>query len=234
MHKESHIVKEFSRSAHDYSKYSLIQRKVADHLISLISDKHYDTIIDIGAGDGEVYRLLEKSKIRHNNFIAFDASENMLKLHPSDSKVSKYLGNFDSKDDLQSLPKHSTVISSSSLQWTKDLEMTLREISLLGTKFYLSVFTSNTFRQIHDFSKVNSPIYSKEDLHEAINKYFDLEISTQIYRLEFSTNRKMLEYIKRSGVSGGQARLSYKESKRLLCYYPYNYLEFEVLFAISK
>jgi malonyl-CoA O-methyltransferase len=41
----------------------------------------------------------------------------------------------------------------------------------------------------------------------------------------------MFKYIKKSGVSGGEKRLGYKEMKVLMELYPLNYLEFEVLFV---
>jgi len=39
----------------------------------------------------------------------------------------------------------------------------------------------------------------------------------------------MFKYIKKSGVSGGEKKLSYKEIKKLINNYPLNYLEFEIL-----
>lgn len=41
----------------------------------------------------------------------------------------------------------------------------------------------------------------------------------------------MFKYIKKSGVSGGEKQLSYKETKQLMHTYPLSYLEFEVLFV---
>jgi malonyl-CoA O-methyltransferase len=41
----------------------------------------------------------------------------------------------------------------------------------------------------------------------------------------------MFRYIKKSGVSGGEKQLSYKQMKMLMEKYPLNYLEFEVLFV---
>jgi len=40
----------------------------------------------------------------------------------------------------------------------------------------------------------------------------------------------MFRYIKKSGVSGGEKQLSYKQIKHLMKAYPLDYLEFEVLF----
>jgi malonyl-CoA O-methyltransferase len=41
----------------------------------------------------------------------------------------------------------------------------------------------------------------------------------------------MFQYIKRSGVSGGEKQLGFKEIKVLMNSYPLDYLEFEVLFV---
>jgi malonyl-CoA O-methyltransferase len=41
----------------------------------------------------------------------------------------------------------------------------------------------------------------------------------------------MLNYIKKSGVSGGEKKLTYKQVKNLIKNYPLDYLEFEVLFV---
>jgi malonyl-CoA O-methyltransferase len=44
----------------------------------------------------------------------------------------------------------------------------------------------------------------------------------------------MFNYIKKSGVSGGEKQLTYKQTKQLMKNYPLNYLEFEVLFVKAK
>jgi malonyl-CoA O-methyltransferase len=44
----------------------------------------------------------------------------------------------------------------------------------------------------------------------------------------------MFRYIKKSGVSGGEKQLSYKETRHLMETYPLDYLEFEVLFVKAK
>jgi malonyl-CoA O-methyltransferase len=51
------------------------------------------------------------------------------------------------------------------------------------------------------------------------------------YKLYFDTTYDMLRYIKRSGTSGGERHLGYREVKRLIYNYPLNYLEFEVIFV---
>ena len=55
------IIDEFSRFANKYNEYSTIQSKVASYLTSKIKVKNYDKILDLGCGDGEIYRKLDKS-----------------------------------------------------------------------------------------------------------------------------------------------------------------------------
>ena len=54
------------------------------------------------------------------------------------------------------------------------------------------------------------------------------------YTLEFDSTREMFKYIKKSGVSGGEKKLSYKQTRYLMETYPLDYLEFEVLFVEAK
>jgi malonyl-CoA O-methyltransferase len=54
------------------------------------------------------------------------------------------------------------------------------------------------------------------------------------YRLKFEDNLSKFRYIKNSGVSGGERKLSFKDTKRLIENYPHKYLEFEVMFVWGK
>ena len=44
----------------------------------------------------------------------------------------------------------------------------------------------------------------------------------------------MFNYIKKSGVSGGEKQLTYMQTKQLMKSYPLDYLEFEVLFVEAR
>ena len=64
-----------------------------------------------------------------------------------------------------------------------------------------------------------------------ITKYYNANFQLNSYQLEFETTREMFKYIKKSGVSGGEKQLSYRQIKQLMENYPLKYLEFEVLFV---
>lgn len=99
-----------------------------------------------------------------------------------------------------------------------------------------TLFTSNTFKTIQKLSATKSPILSYEEIEEAFLTYFDCEFEKFTYNLEFENKRELFDYIKKSGVSGGDDKLDFKDAKRLYKEYPLSYLEFEVVFikAFSK
>jgi len=232
--KEPTIVREFSRFAHEYSDHSLVQSQVAQELSSSLPSHKIGSIIDIGSGNGQLYKHLEKQGIEYDKFIALDASRSMLELHPSGKNIQKICADFNHIPDLQQLSKSDILISSSALQWSSNLDATIKQLSTMADRFYLAIFTSNTFAQIHDFANIKSPIYDSNYLKNTITRYLDLEIYLKQYKIDFPNKKEMFSYIKKSGISGGKKRLSHKESKRLLRDYPHNFLEFEVLFAVSK
>ena len=226
------IVKEFSRFADEYTKHNIVQSEVASRLTSFLKKDKYKKVLDLGSGSGAVYTNILEKNIEVEQFIAFDFSSEMLKLHPSYSNIQKLCADFNDQDSFKTYKKNEfdIIISASALQWSSDLTSVLSSISSLASEYYFAFFTSNTFKTLHQTAGVDSPIYSKEYIIEILKKFYLFEIEEAEYRLDFSSVQEMFRYIKRSGVSGGTGQLSYRSMKRLMKEYPLDYLEFEVLF----
>jgi len=227
------VVQEFSRFANQYDSYNSVQSQVATKLVSMIEQKKYNSVIDIGCGSGLIYKNMINS-ISFREFIALDFSMEMLDIHPYTKNIKKIHFDFNKQENFKQLGKYDIVVSSSALQWSRDLDTTLQGISNLSTKCYLSIFTSNTFSTLHKVANIKSPIYSEEYIKNSIKKYFDCSFETIKYHITFSSVHQMFQYIKRSGVSGGDRQLSYSKTKELIKNYPLNYLEFEVLFIVGS
>jgi len=227
------IVKEFSRFAYEYDKYNVIQKEVAKRLISYVPKGVYNKILDLGAGDGAIYKAFNHKDIKFNKFIAFDFSKEMLELHPKNKYIKKICMDFNQPNSFSMFKKDEfdILISSSALQWSSNLFILLTSIAPLSKKHYFSFFTSNTFKTLHKTANIISPIYSREDIINSLDKVFHYDIELVTYSLDFDSVHEMLKYIKRSGVSGGVEKLGYKQTKYLLENYPLDYLEFEVLFV---
>lgn len=227
------VVSAFSRFAHEYNKYNVIQKEVAEKLSLFLNKNSYEHILDIGAGDGAMYDNICKKGIQFSDFVALDFSKEMLHLHEGDIKVKKVCLNFNEDDISEYFMKNSfdLVVSSSALQWSSDLTQLLKRLSLLSNDFIFSFFTANTFKTLHHTIDIKSPILSREEILDSLDKVFHYELELVSYKLDFDTVHNMLRYIKKSGVGGGVKQLSYRQIKFLMKEYPLDYLEFEVLFV---
>ena len=108
-----------------------------------------------------------------------------------------------------------------------------KSIKKLDIPFSLAIFTSNTFKTLHQTADINSILNSAEEINTIQKEILDATFEVVNYKLEFDSVRDMFVYIKRSGVSASRRVLSYKQTKRLMREYPLNYLEFEVVFLVS-
>jgi len=233
----SMIIKEFSRFAHQYEQHNMIQVQVAKRVIEKLPKNSYGTVLDIGCGSGQIFRNIEENHIDFKSFTAFDSSDTMLALHPDSLNIEKICGNFNSKTFTSDLDKkaYDLVLSSSALQWSSDLDFTIGTIASLSNTFHAALFTSNTFKTLHATANVSSPIYSAEEVQKTIERHYeDVNFELHTYSLEFDSVREMFRYIKKSGVSSGEKKLSYQETKSLMQSYPLDHLEFEVLFVEAK
>lgn len=232
----SNAIQEFSRYAHEYDTYNVIQAEVAESLVKRLPSTHFTTLMDMGCGSGEIYKNVEKQHISFEHFIALDSSKEMLEIHPSGKKIEKICADFNKPETFEkfTLKEGSLFISSSALQWSKDLDFTLSEISKKVSHAYFAFFTSNTFKTLHQTANITSPIYSEETLQKTINNYYHATFELKEYKLYFNSVLEMFNYIKKSGVSGGEKQLTYKQTKQLMQNYPLDYLEFEVLFVEAR
>jgi malonyl-CoA O-methyltransferase len=229
----SKVIQEFSRFAYEYDRYNIIQAEVAKSLVAQLPTEPYDTLIDVGCGSGEVYKNIKQRGLYCTHFIAFDSSPQMLEVHPDAHNIEKISGDFNHAEAFHFIApsKKNLLLSSSALQWSKDLNLTLKNLSLIAPHAYFAIFTANTFHTLHHIAGVTSPIYPEATLKEMLSAYYDATFELKTYRLKFQTVRDMFLYIKKSGVSGGEKQLSYGQMKNLMENYPLDYLEFEVLFT---
>ena len=223
---------QFRRHAESYERYNIVQTQVAQALVEKIPGP-FEGIVDLGCGSGGFFRAY---KYPYANYLAIDIAPEMLARHPDGEGIEKWVGDFDDPVLFDALAEREfdLLVSSSALQWAKDLDWTLACIASLGRPVALAIFTDGTFRSLREVTGSTSPIRSREATEELLRRHFDVEIDILRYELYFDDTLAMLRYIKRSGVSGGRRLLDYAGTKKLLADYPLSYLEFEVVRAVSR
>ena len=225
------INEQFSKYANHYGSYNVIQEKVAHKVLSHIKDMPKN-ILDLGCGSGAV---VEKIDWQYEHFIGVDFALGMLELHPKSDFIECIYGDFNESSLYTKLgSKHfDYIVSSSALQWAKDLNTVFSNIARLNTPVSLAIFTSGTFTTLHKTASLEPILHSRDEVYNLQKQYFDQNFEVVNYKLEFEDTREMFKYIKKSGVSGSRNELSYKQIKALMEQYPLNYLEFEVVFIYS-
>ncbi|MDQ7086283.1 MAG: methyltransferase [Sulfurovum sp.] len=216
------VIREFSRFASSYQNYNIIQSQVAKYLVETLEKRSFHTLVDMGCGSGEVYKHINDASFDIAKYIAIDSSVEMLSLHPTKAYIEKRCANFNTTEAFThiDLGKEDIFLSSSALQWSENLDFTMASIADIAPVIHVALFTSNTFKTLHQYAKLSSPIYTEASIKEVVSKYYESTFELKTYRLYFDTTRELFRYIKRSGVSGGEKRLSFKESKVLLREYP--------------
>ncbi len=231
MLKKNHSL-EFEKHAKLYDKFSKVQKEVAVELIKNIKSKP-KKILDIGCGSGAIYKNISWDI---DKFVGVDNSSSMCSLHPKNSKTEIICEDFDAiKFDglCEVFGKFDMIISSSSLQWSKDIENIFAQSKKSSKDIAFAIFTDKTFQDIYKITKKQSFLPKVEDISRYAKENWDVKIWQKRYRLYFEDNLSKFRYIKKSGTSGGVERLSYKQMRELIRRYPNDYLEFEVIFIIS-
>ncbi len=226
------VKNEFSKYANEYKNHNIIQQLIAK---SLVRDLEFQpkNILELGCGSGQVYKNISWDI---NFYIAIDFSKQMCALHPKAKNIQVKCFDFDSEEffDFLKDKKYDIILSSSALQWSKNLPKLVKNLSLCSNKINAVLFTSNTFKSIHKIAQIKSPILSEKEIKSAFSKYFTCEFETLLYKLEFENKKELFSYIKKSGVSGGSSSLDFKMAKKLYKEYDLNYLEFEVVFIKAQ
>ncbi|MBN2782892.1 MAG: methyltransferase domain-containing protein [Campylobacterales bacterium] len=226
------VSSEFSKYAVEYGTYNIIQKKVIDKLLAYLKCKPKH-ILDLGCGSGE---LCKKIDWKYNHFVGVDFAHGMLELHPKSQFIECIYGDFNDAKLFEHLShfKFDYIVSASALQWADDLEIVFQNIKSLKTDVALAIFTSKTFDTLNKTAGLDSILRDASEVKELSEKYFDADFEVVNYKLEFESVRDMFRYIKKSGVSGSRKVLNYKQTKKLMDEYPLNYLEFEVVFIVSR
>jgi len=225
------VSNEFSRYAAHYGSYNVIQRKVAERLVSAVGDAP-QLLLDIGCGRGAVAERIDWA---YRRLIAVDFAPRMLELHPKGARIECIYGDFNDPALYGHLRQYrfDRIFSASALQWSPDLAHTFGLIRSLKAPVSLAIFTAGTFETLYKTAGLPPLLRPAAEIEALASRAFDASSETVRYTLAFENVREMFRYIKRSGVSGNRNVLTYKETKRLMETYPLDHLEFEVIFITS-
>lgn len=228
------VKNQFSKHANQYNNFNIIQQLAAKALVRDIKNTP-KTILELGCGSGQVFKYINW---KLDSYTAIDFAPSMCELHPRDTNIEVKCFDFDSEAffDFLKNKNFDLILSSSAMQWSKNLSKLIGNLSTCTKEINAVLFTSNSFKTIQELTNTKSPILSLKSIKEAFLTHFECEFEVHNYNLEFENKKDLFDYIKKSGVSGASSTLDFKTAKKLYKDYKLNYLEFEVIFVktISK
>lgn len=216
---------EFSKNAYRYDEHTELQQTIAQYLLSKM-DSPAKSVMDLGCGSGAVFKQLPWVV---EQFTGVDRAPLMCELHPKASNVQIVCSDFEAKEIFEN-HRYDFIISSSALQWANNIATLVERVAGACQKGAFAIFTDKTFETLYRYSTLPTFLPHAPTLIELFSTHFACHYEIKTYQIFFDTNKAIFEYIKKSGVSGGQKRLSVAQTKDLMRNYPLNYLEFEVLF----
>jgi len=227
-------INQFDRYATSYSKNREIQDEIAQKLLLAANVGVYKKILDIGCGDGALFEKIEK---KDGLFVGVDASQKMCELHRNRSGCIVVNANFDepffAKKIEDEFGRFDLLLSSSALQWSKDLKALIAEISTLSDYFAISLFTSGSFASLYNFLELKTFLPTIEEAKAAFAPFCVSKFEIYNVKKSFETPKEAMQYIKQTGVSRGGLQIGYRKAKELYERGPKE-LEFEAVYLIGS
>ncbi len=198
------VARSFSASHEKYPSSAIAQKKIAEHLASLIPDLGNTPVsaLEIGPGAGVFTRLFRpKLELTHLHLVdiydistvGFRGDETFIK-----ADAEQWIESAGTKWDI--------ILSSSSIQWFANLRRffeNIREHLTPGGHLVCSTFLAGNLEQLDSLRPAPLLYLGQKEIEEMISEIFDgYFIESEDITLEFDTPRKALLHLKDTGVAG--------------------------------
>ena len=145
------MVRNFSRYAYAYDRYSDVQREAAFELLMLIKKGRFNRIMEVGCGTGN-YTLLLREKFKKARIKAVDISDKMIEVAGDKLRNKGIEFMVADAENMNLNEKFDLITSNACFQWFEDLERALlRYRALLGENgvILFSTFGPFTFWELN-------------------------------------------------------------------------------------
>jgi malonyl-ACP O-methyltransferase BioC len=205
------VENKFLNSIETYNENAIIQKKMAEKLISNLaikSGKFYDKILEIGSGTGlltkEIIQHLEFTILRTNDFSA--DYEGIIKKIIAEHKFNYKFIKGDAEYVLNFPENNNLIISNATYQWFEDVVSFIKKMSNNLNNdgiFAFTTFGKNNFFELNLTEQNSLEYISIEKVIEQVSDLFDVVyFMEETEKLYFSSPIEVLQHIKNTGVNG--------------------------------
>ena len=195
------IKKRFARSLKTYNEHAVVQKKMAETLISMLERKKYSKILEIGCGTGILTELAAKN-LYFDSYTACDVV----------AECEKYIKNINpdivflpesAEDIAEKLDTYDLIISNAVFQWLNNVSLVATKLSQKlnqGGVLIFSTFGERNFQEIYQVCGKTLK-YQSEKEWSNILKGFHYIFKTEVICLNFANPKDVLKHLKYTGVN---------------------------------
>ena len=205
-------------TAGDYDQHAKIQQQVCNELLNNIAHTQQKSVLEIGAGTGQMTRLLAANIQSQHWFINELCAERAAILQSILPNANIVIGDAetiqlytDSNPINPKLIKYSLIVSANAVQWFDNpLNLIKKSAKCLqvGGQLLFNTFTPDNFLQIKKLTGQGLHYPTISEWQSALKEagFEKIELSTQRFEVPFSTPYAVLSHMKLTGVSTNQTQ----------------------------
>lgn len=185
-----------------YDENAFVQRITAEKLVSSLSQKKFDKILEIGCGTGILTKQIEQNLVFQKYFAndIVEKSKNYI-----DGIISENTFVCGNAQKIKLPHKIDLIISNAVFQWFENLDKVLEYYSSLlkiDGIIAFSTFSPENFLEIREVTGLTLNYKNIDELKEIVEKNFEIiHIEKFNYKMNFSTPLQILAHMKNTGVN---------------------------------
>lgn len=212
--KKELIKKRFSKSLNTYQENAIVQKLMAEKLVSLLKQKNFNNILELGCGTGLLTNVL-KNSVNYKSYTALDIV----------AECEPFIKNIDSSitfvncdiEHINPDKKYDLIISNAAFQWLDNFEefvLKIKENLATNGCFLFTTFGQKNFQEITKLTNISLNYYSIDSLKEILSTYTIEHLEENSITQNFATIKEMFEHMKKTGVNAISEKIwSIKETK---------------------